>query len=230
LGEAPGGVNHDPARRIENAAEAGHACLMPGAIPITRIPVLASEADRIRAAVREVRILNGSRLARLDDAQALLDFLSDPMVHAPIYTLPRPLDWSSVMAFIIMHVEEQTRGEGLLFVRENESGAIVGYSDIKVWPDWGVGELGGALHPSLQGKGEGTRGAAASFHWMFDALHLTRLCETASLENVATHRLLDGLGFQRMGEVTSLRMDGTTRASLVWEIAREDFKAQNARA
>lgn len=203
---------------------------MSSGIPITRRRVSAEHALQIREAVRDAGQMGSSRLARLDDANRLLTFLADPDVHAPIYTLPRPLDWASVMAFIVMHVDEQTRGLGLLFVREDESGAIAGDSDIQVWPDWGVGELGGALHPSLHGQGRGTRGAAESFHWMFDHLHLERLCETASLENVATHRLLDGLGFERMGEVTSVRMDGTTRVSLVWEISRDDWKRRHPRA
>ncbi len=204
--------------------------VMADQIPITRRPVSAARAAQIRDAVRSTQTMGTSRLALLMDAAKLLDFLSDPAVHAPIYTLPRPLDEVSVMTFIVMHFDAQNHGNGLLFVREDEGGRIVGYSDIQVWPEIGVGELGGAIHPSLHGKGEGTRGAAASFHWMFDHLHLDRLCETASLDNVATHRLLDGLGFERMGEVESLRMDGTRRASLIWEIAREDWKRLHPRA
>jgi len=35
--------------------------------------------------------------------------------------------------------------------------------------------------------------------------------------------MLDGMGFARMGQVTSTRPDGTTRASLVWEMTRADW-------
>jgi RimJ/RimL family protein N-acetyltransferase len=149
------------------------------------------------------------------------------LVHAPIYTLPRPLTEASVAAFIAMHLEERAAGEGLLFVREGEDGQVMGYSDVQVWPDWGAGELGGALHPSLHGKGAGGRGAAASFAWMFEALGLDLLCETAALDNVATQRMLDGLGFRRMGQTLSTRPDGTTRASLVWEMTRAEWAAQH---
>ena len=45
----------------------------------------------------------------------------------------------------------------------------------------------------------------------------------------ATQRLLDGLGFTRMGEVTSLRADGTSRASLVWEMTRADWDARHGK-
>ena len=64
---------------------------------------------------------------------------------------------------------------------------------------------------------------------MFGTLGLSLLCETAALDNVATQRLLDGLGFQRMGEVTSTRSDGTTRASLVWEMTRADWEARHGK-
>ena len=200
---------------------------MAGELPLTRNAVSPGTAVAIRAAVRAATQMGGSRLARLEDALGLFALLSDPLVHAPIYTLPRPLTEASVAAFIAMHLEERAAGEGLLFVREGEDGQVMGYSDVQVWPDWGAGELGGALHPSLHGKGAGGRGAAASFAWMFEALGLDLLCETAALDNVATQRMLDGLGFRRMGETLSTRPDGTTRASLVWEMTRAEWAAQH---
>ena len=200
---------------------------MASQLPLTRNAVSPGTAEAIRAAVCEATQMGESRLARPEDACGLFALLSDPLVHAPIYTLPRPLTEASVAAFIAMHLEERAAGEGLLFVREGEDGQVMGYSDVQVWPDWGAGELGGALHPSLHGKGAGGRGAAASFAWMFEALGLDLLCETAALDNVATQRMLDGLGFRRMGETLSTRPDGTTRASLVWEMTRAEWAAQH---
>ena len=81
---------------------------------------------------------------------------------------------------------------------------------------------GGSASP-----GTGGRGAAASFAWMFTALKLDLLCETAALTHIPTPRLLDGLGFRRMGEVTSVRPDGSTRASLVWEMTRAEWAARH---
>jgi hypothetical protein len=62
---------------------------------------------------------------------------------------------------------------------------------------------------------------------MFEALGLDLLCETAALDNVPTQRMLDGLGFRRMGETLSTRPDGTTRASLVWEMTRAEWAARH---
>ncbi|MFN3607671.1 MAG: GNAT family N-acetyltransferase [Hyphomonas sp.] len=198
---------------------------MAGELPITRTPVGDETAEAIRCAVRVATAMGDSRLARSEDAAGLLALLSDPAVHAPIYTLPRPLTLGSVEDFIDTHFLEREVGIGLLFVREGAGGQILGYSDVQVWPDYGAGELGGALHPSLHGQGSGARGAAASFGWMFESLGLSLICETAALDNVATQRLLDGLGFRRMGEVTSTRSDGTSRASLVWEMTRVEWDA-----
>lgn len=198
---------------------------MAGELPITRIPAPAEKAEAIRCAVRLSTHMGGSRLARVEDAGGLFALLSNPAVHAPIYTLPRPLTEESVEDFIEMHILEREVGIGLLFVREGEDGQIMGYSDVQVWPDLAAGELGGALHPSLHGQGSGGRGAAESFGWMFEALGLDLICETAAPDNVVTQRLLDGLGFTRRGEVTSLRGDGTTRQSLVWEMTLADWEA-----
>jgi len=203
----------------------------PAAIPLTRTGVDAERAARIRAAVRTAappaRAGADTRLASPDMAAALRDFLADPRVHAPIYTLPRPLTEDSVRAFIAGHEDERARGEGLLWVTLTGTGDISGYSDLQVWPQWATGELGGALHPDRQGQGAGASGARETFAWMFAALGLDRICETAAPDNVRTARLLDGLGFARMGEVTSTRQDGTTRRSLVWEISRADWTARH---
>lgn len=202
---------------------------MAGDIPITRNPVGPEEAEEIRNAVRMATHLGAARLARPSDAAGFFKLVSDPAVHAPIYTLPRPLTELGCEMFLETHIVEREAGIGLMFVTEGEGGQIAGYSDIQVWPDWGAGELGGALHPSLHGEGRGAAGAAASFAWMFRDLGLTLICETAALDNIATQRLLDGLGFRRMGEVKSERNDGTTRASLVWEMTREEWESRHGK-
>lgn len=204
---------------------------MDQALPLTRNAVPSTRARAIRAAVRAATRLgtasNAPRLATLDDAGALFDLLSEPRVNGPIYSLPRPLTKAGVAALIEAEGANREAGTGLLFVNAVPGGAVMGYSEIRVWPEWGAGELAGALHPSLHGKGAGGQGAAASFAWMFEGLGLDLICETAALTNMATQRMLDGLGFRRMGEITSTRPDGTTRQSLVWEMTREEWRARH---
>ena len=205
---------------------------MADALPLTRRAASPERADAIRQAVRAVTGLpvvgeGQSRIATLDDAAALAAFLADPAVHAPIYTVPQPINEETMTGFIADHMAQQARGEGLLALSLSPDGALVGYSDIQVWPQWAAGELGGALRADRQSAGQGARGAAASFDWMFETLGLETLCETASLDNVRTARLLDGLGFERMGEIDSVRPDGTIRRSRVWEITRPVWRARH---
>lgn len=203
---------------------------MAEGIPITRNPASPEHAEQIRAAVRTAERMGDSRLATTDDAAGLFALFSEPKVNAPIYSLPRPLTEASVKVFIEDHTAQRQKGEGLLFVRDSGDGQIMGYSDIQVWPEWAAGEISGGLHPSLHAKGTGTQGAAQTFGWMFEVLHLDLLCETASLQNIVTQRMLDGMGFRRMGQVLSTRPDGTTRESLVWEMTCEDWRTRPVRS
>lgn len=196
-------------------------------IPLTRTQISPEREAEIRANVKSMTGLpgveDGSRLAQPQDAPAMLRFLSDPAVFAPIYSLPRPLTEETLKAWIEDHLRERDEGTGLLFIREDEDGELTGYSDFQIWPQWAAGELGGALRADRQSKGQGAAGAKNSFTWMFTALGLDLICSTASLDNIRTAKLLDHLGFRRKGEIESTRPDGTTRASLVWEVSREDW-------
>lgn len=196
-------------------------------IPFTRNRVSADRAHSLRSAVRMARSLptenDFSRIAVLEDASIFHAFLSDPKISAPIYSLPRPLTVDAVEQFIARHITEQRKGEGLLFLNFNSDGQIGGYQDICFWPEWAAGELGGAVHPDRQGKRRGIEGAKLAFDWMFDVLGLDLICETAALDNHRTAHLLDGLGFNRMGETLNYRNDGTSRSSLVWEISKDEW-------
>jgi RimJ/RimL family protein N-acetyltransferase len=195
-----------------------------GDLPRTRHKTSPEHEAVIRDAVRSVDFVPGppsaARLASLADAKALYDFLSDPEIHGPIYTLPRPLTVETIRGFIEQKLEERARGEGLLFVRFNDANEVIGYSDFEVWPEWGAGDLGGALRKDQQGQGAGLRGLISSFTWMFEALKLDLIFATGALDNVRTAHMMERVGMVHKGEITSRRPDGTTRQSNVWEVTR----------
>lgn len=198
-------------------------------IPITRREYPTEKQQAIRAAVRSATGIaneaNRSRLATIEDAQLFYDFLKDPAVHEPIYTLPRPLTLAAVRSFIADHLNQRDKGEGLLFLNCDADGAIRGYVDIEVWPQWAAGEMGGALAKANQSQGRGSAGVRLSFTWLFDVLGLELLCLTAAPDNFRTAKVLDGMDFRRMGEVISRRPDGSNRESLVWEVSRSEWDA-----
>lgn len=203
----------------------------PTAIPITRHKVDPDRVSAIRQAVRGVKVGPRGpeqRIAQPEEAAAFQSFLQDPRVHAAIYSLPRPLTDTSVRDFIAHYQEAQVRGEGLLLLTWDEHGHVASYSSLEVWPQWGAGELTGALHPDRQSRGSGVAGAAETFEWMFETLKLDLICATGALNNQRTARMLDGLGFDRVGEIVSQRPDGTTRPSRVWEITHQAWRSDAA--
>lgn len=199
-----------------------------GDLPLTRNRLPAARQAEIRAAVRAARGIGfdaaPSRIASLADADALYRFLADPSIHGPIYNLPRPLTVESVASMIARNLSAQKAGEGMLFLRFDEAGDVLGYSEFEIWPEWGAGDLGGALRQDVQGQRAGVEGAKRTFDWMFEGLHLELIVATGALDNVRTARLLDRLGFERKGEITSTREDGSTRQSLVWEVTRAAWR------
>lgn len=194
-------------------------------IPLTRIEAAPAKTQAIRAAVRGVAFPaeGGRRLAALEDAPAFHNLIADRRVSDPIYTLPKPATLEAARAFIARHIEEHERGEGLLILDFDEAGILAGYHDIQIWPEWAAAELGGAIRPDRQGAGMGGAGAAMAFDWLFGAIGVDLICETAALDNVRTRRLLDHLGFRFMGEIESELPGGGVRPSLYWELERGDW-------
>ena len=200
-------------------------------LPLTRNALSPARQSEIRDAVRAATGIPfdnaPSRLAAPGDADALHQFLSDPAIHGPIYNLPTPLTPETVAGFIDRKQAEQARGEGILFLRFDAEDEVLGYSEFDIWPEWGAGDLSGAIRADHQGHRVGVQGALQTFTWMFRSLRLELLVATGALDNVRTARLLDGIGFIRKGEITSHRPDGVSRQSLVWEVTRQAWQARH---
>jgi len=193
-------------------------------IPLTRILVSAEKQEAIRSAVRAAEETpDGMRVATPADADAFTALVIDPRVSTPIYSLPKPITRESVAAFIDRHLQERASGEGLLLIKRDDAEAVAGYHDIQFWPQWAACELGGAIRPDLQRAGAGLDGAAAGFNWLFGDIGVDLICETAALDNVATARLLEHIGFRHKGEIESELPGGGTRPSHYWEMTRADW-------
>ena len=146
------------------------------------------------------------------------------MVSAPIYSIPRPLNRETATRWIIEHETQRKQGEGLLLLAVDETGEVTGEVDVEVWPDLASAEFGGALRVDIQNQSQGAAGADLLGQWLFEEIGIRLIAMTAALDNVRTHRLLDRLGFVRMGERDCIRPDGTVRPSLYWELRRVDWR------
>jgi RimJ/RimL family protein N-acetyltransferase len=197
-------------------------------IPLTRVLAEKGKAEAIRAAVRAVRLPDGAprKLAQREDAEPFYDFIRNPAVSESIYTLPKPVTLGSTSVFIERHIDEQARGEGLLMLDIDEAGVVVGYHDIQFWPEWSACELGGAIHPDRQNKGEGGKGAAMAFSWLFEMIGVDLICETAALDNIRTAHLLERLGFVKKGIIESELPGGGKRPSSYWEMTKAAWQTR----
>ena len=197
------------------------------ALPFTKRRTSPDREAAIRAHVRAVTALPStaatSRLATPADAALLLELFAFPEVNRWIYSLPRPLSEEGVRAYIEEKIAARARGEGILSLNFDEGGALSGFSEVHVWPEWAAGELAGAMRPDLQNRGQGAAGMIATFTWMFEALDLDLLCNTTATDNVRIQKLFEKTGFAYRGDIESARPDGTTRLSQVWEVTRADW-------
>jgi len=194
--------------------------------PKTVLHASDEEAEAIREAVRHADAGGmGERRAHAEmkHVPGLLALFSDERVSGPIYDLPRPFSIDSITRWVGERQARRLAGEGLLFVTLDEHGKVAGYSDITVWPERASAELAGAIRADLQNLGQGGRGMARSFDWIFETLGVRLMCLTAALDNVRSQKGIDAAGFRRMGEREVVRPDGTTRASVYWEMTKDEW-------
>ena len=195
--------------------------------PKTILYATPEEETSIRENVRgaDISKLGPFRVrAKASHAQGVLDFFADPAVSDPIYSLPRPLTLTSITKWLEECVSAHDRGECLLVLTIDEQGTVLGYSKMSVWPDTSSAELGGAMRASLQNSGSGGAGAAHTIGWMFENLGVRLICLTAALDNIRSTKLIDRMGFRRMGVREAIKPDGTTRTSHYWELTREGWE------
>ncbi len=197
--------------------------------PKTVLTATRQEEQAIRDAVRNADPLTlgpGRIIANETHAAGVLDLFADPAVSEPIYDLPRPFTLSSIAAWIAEAERQRQTGDGLLILTATPDGTIVGYSKISVWPDRASAELGGAIRATLQNSGAGGSGAAHTFGWIFSTLKVRLIGLTAALDNIRSAKLIDRIGFRRLGERESIRPDGTIRRSLYWEMTAAEWVAK----
>lgn len=201
-------------------------------IPKTRTCVQDEEAERLRNFVRQAELMNGriagARVARPEDAEALAGLLAHETIGPRIYTMPNTINAITMRPFIVDHLMQRARGDGILFVSFNGQGECTAYFDVELWPQWSIAKFGGAVKAERQGRGFGGLCGLAAVEWCFDQLGVARICETTARDNDRSIRLLSRLGFVQHGEVISVKPDGTTRPSLYWELERDAWDAHKS--
>ena len=198
--------------------------------PKTVLEVSTEEAEAIRQAVRTADVTTlgeGRERADLHHVGGLVVLLSDERVSGPIYDLPKPITAESVTRWVAESQAQALAGEALLIVNLDADGEIAGYSRITVWPDRSAADLAGAVRADRQNQGQGGRGMAHSFGWIFETLGVRLMCLTAAMDNIRVQKGIDAAGFTRMGERDAVRPDSTIRRSIYWEMTRDDWRMRH---
>lgn len=198
--------------------------------PKTVLAVSDEEAEAIRHAVRTADVTTlgeGRERADLHHIAGLVALLSDERVSGPIYDLPRPIDAESITRWVAESQAQALAGEALLIVNLDLEGEVAGYSRITVWPERSAAELAGGVRADRQNQGQGGRGMAHSFGWIFQTLGVRMMCLTAAVDNIRVQKGIDAAGFVRMGERDAVRPDGTIRRSIYWEMTRDDWRMRH---
>ena len=188
------------------------------------VTVLTASPEEEAAIIAAVRAATGRIVAGPEHVEGLYALLSDERVSGPIYDLPRPISYDSIAGWVAQSADLQRQGRCILAVNLDEYGVVSGYSRFSIWPERSSGELAGARRADLQNSGGGRQGVTQSIGWMFEVLGLRLIGLTAALDNVRSAKAIEGAGFKPMGEVESVKPDGSSRRSLYWELTREEWE------
>jgi len=86
--------------------------------------------------------------------------------------------------------------------RRGETGTLIGRSGVhchRVWPD--DPEVGWLIDTPWQGRGLAAEAGAASIRWGFDELGFGRVVSICTPDNLASRRVMEKLGLQRLCEL-----------------------------
>ena len=147
---------------------------------------------------------------REDDAQAVYAACQDPETQRWLPTLPRPYTRDDADAFV---TDALGLGPHQFAITEQEN--VVGSIGLAL-AKHEAGHIGYWCVPAVRRKGITTRATRRVCRFAFDDLRLERLAVTADVENVASQRVAEKVGFQREGVLRShIRYAGGSRRDFV---------------
>lgn len=145
----------------------------------------------------------------LDDVPFMIDLNSDPEVVR--YTGDGALESEEEARAIIARVQRQVDvwRMGRSVVIDRATGEKLGWCGLKWFEEEQEADLGYRFHRRHWGKGYATESSIATIEYAFGELDLDRLVANVVEANVASVRVLEKLGFQRIGPTMVGTMDAT---------------------
>jgi [ribosomal protein S5]-alanine N-acetyltransferase len=163
-------------------------------------------------------LTDGEVVLRVLGPQDVADFyrgVADPSV-APYWSRSFA-DETEALAYIEEYVPERmAEGSGIvLAVLGAPDGGFLGITMLFAadWHNLSVG-IGWWLVPEARGRGGATAAVRIFCDWVFDTVGLERIQADIDLDNLASQRLAERIGFTREGIRRGLFRDGDARADL----------------
>ena len=127
------------------------------------------------------------------DLDELVRLHEDPAVAHYIGTPSR--DWLAER--IGWSRQEWTeRGHGLLAILDQASGAFLGRTGLKYWPQFDETELGWVLQPEARGRGIATEAAGAALKWASERFDLPYVTAMIRPDNAPSIAVAERLGME----------------------------------
>ncbi|MGS2619824.1 GNAT family N-acetyltransferase [Micromonospora sp. LZ34] len=153
------------------------------------------------------------RQHRVDDADALLAYYSDPVVARYIPWEPWTREFAATVVARRLGATGISGPESRLALVAEHERRVVG--DVILWPADGTlsrGEMGWAFHPSVSGRGFATEAVRALIDVAFGQCGMHRVFAQVDARNEASARLCERVGMVREAH---LRRDHWTKGEWV---------------
>jgi RimJ/RimL family protein N-acetyltransferase len=137
------------------------------------------------------------RPVRVEDVDDLVAMHADPVTRRVFgeWTRDQVEDWAERSVS-----EWEERGHGKLSILDRESGAFLGRSGLRFWPEFDETEVGWVLMPEARGRGVATEAGRACVDWGFRDLALLYVTAMIAPDNDASIAVARRLGMTPLRE------------------------------
>jgi RimJ/RimL family protein N-acetyltransferase len=137
------------------------------------------------------------RPVRVEDVDDLVAMHADPLTRRVFGEWARDQveDWAERSVR-----EWEERGHGKLSIFDRESGAFLGRSGLRFWPEFGETEVGWVLMPDARGRGIATEAGRACVEWGFRDFALPYVTAMIAPDNDASTTVARRLGMAPLRE------------------------------
>jgi len=154
---------------------------------------------------------------RNDDLDELVAAVNDPEIGRWMPAIPHPYSQADARAYLA----RATRREGAFAVVDARSGRLLGGITVNA-QNWGRAEIGYWVRVDARGRGVASCALSLASRWALGRHRRVQL--HADVENEASQRVAEKVGFKREGVLRSwIEQNGTPRDHVLYSLLRDDL-------